>query len=641
MVRTYKRKTTRQAWSMESMEGAVNAVLEGAMGSLKASRQFNVPQTTIERYVAKKRADLNYVCEKKLGVFTSVFTPEQETDLKVYLTQMEGQLFGLTINELCILAFQIAERNNIKHPFNVEIGSAGRCWVKGFLKRNPTLTIRKPEATSAARAMGFNQVAVGKFFDLLENQVDKLKFTGDRIFNCDETGITVNPKGHSKIIALKGRRQVGTVTSAERGQTVTAEICVSASGSYVPPMLIYPRKRMQQEFETGLPSGAWAEVQETGWMTKELFLTWFKRFVTFTGASKERPVLLVLDGHKTHTKNLELIDMAREKGVVLLCLPPHCSHRLQPLDVAFMKPLSGYYENEVRTWLRTNPGKVVTLHQISSLFGKAFVRSATMTTAVNGFRKTGIWPVDRNVFDKSDFLPSATTDVPLPIADITGDEVLVRENSRKDDSDPAESRTDNQGVAARASNGNMHKEHAAEIPLSPKEASKATAESQFSAFKNCSPEIIFPIPKVERKNVKKTSNRRGKTVVLTESPYKNELMEEIKKKKVPKAATKRKLFTKDAKKEKNDAKKEKSKKPKKKMLLDASKPSCSKDPKADLDVDSNTDDEECLYCYDFSEEGWIRCVVCARWAHNSCAGVDSEDDDNIHVCVLCDGSNNS
>lgn len=178
------------------------------------------------------------------------------------------------------------------------------------------------------------------------NLVDELKLAGDRIHNFDETGLTVNPKGHSKVIALKGRRQVGTVTSVKRGQTVTAEICVSASGCYVPPMLIYPRKRMQQEFETGFPPGAWAEFHETGWMTKEVFLVWFKRFVTYTGASKDKKILLILDGHKTHTKNLELIDLARESGVALLCLPLHCSHRLQPLDVAFMKPLSKYYEDD-------------------------------------------------------------------------------------------------------------------------------------------------------------------------------------------------------------------------------------------------------------------------------------------------------
>lgn len=44
-------------------------------------------------------------------------------------------------------------------------------------------------------------------------------------------------------VASRGRRQVGTVILAERR---------ARPGCYVPPMLIYPRKEMQQKFETGL-----------------------------------------------------------------------------------------------------------------------------------------------------------------------------------------------------------------------------------------------------------------------------------------------------------------------------------------------------------------------------------------------------
>ena len=45
--------------------------------------------------------------------------------------------------------------------------------------------------------------------------------------------------------------------------------------------------------------------------------------------------------------NMEVIDLARANEVVLLCLPPHCSHKMQPLDVSFMKPLSIYYNQEL------------------------------------------------------------------------------------------------------------------------------------------------------------------------------------------------------------------------------------------------------------------------------------------------------
>lgn len=204
-----------------------------------------------------------------------------------------------------------------------------------------------------------------------------------------------------------------TVTSAEQGETVTVVVCISAAGSYMPPMLIFPRERMQQEFQTGLPPGSWAEVHPSGCINKNLFLSWFKKFINFAKPSKTSPVLLLFGGHKSHITNLDVIDVAREKNVILLCFPSHCSHRLQPLDVSFFRTLSKYYEDAVIKWLRNNPGRVVTLFQIADLFDEAFIQSASMLTAINGFKKSGAWPVDMNIFTEADFLPADSIDFAL------------------------------------------------------------------------------------------------------------------------------------------------------------------------------------------------------------------------------------
>jgi hypothetical protein len=137
---------------------------------------------------------------------------------------------------------------------------------------------------------------------------------------------------------------------------------------------------------------------ESEWMQKELFEKWFHHFLTFTRASKENPTLLIMDGHKTHTQNIAVIDKARDHGLTLVCLPPHCSHRMQPLDVSFMAPLSTFDSQEVETFMRNNPGQVVTIYQIANLFRKAYLRAATPLIAIHGFAKTGLYPIDRHVF---------------------------------------------------------------------------------------------------------------------------------------------------------------------------------------------------------------------------------------------------
>ncbi|GJQ68430.1 hypothetical protein Trydic_g20306 [Trypoxylus dichotomus] len=108
---------------------------------------------------------------------------------------------------------------------------------------------------------------------------------------------------------------------------------------------------------------------------------------------------------------MELVDLAQDNGVILLCFSPNCSRRMQPLDVTLMRSICFYYEEQVRMWMRSNPGKVVTLFQISTLIGAAFIHACTVESVLNRFRRIGIWPPDKTVSTDDDFLPSATTDI--------------------------------------------------------------------------------------------------------------------------------------------------------------------------------------------------------------------------------------
>ena len=215
----------------------------------------------------------------------------------------------------------------------------------------------------------------------------------------------------SKVLAKTGRRQVGGLVSAKRGQLVLVEICMNITGTFIPSFFVFPRVRMKAELMNGaLPASIYA-CHKSGWTQTEIFVEWLKHFLKLTEATKENPVLLILDGHLIYMMNMEVIDLARANGIVLLCLSPYCCHKMQSLDVSFMKPLSIYYDQELEKWLRNHPVRVVTTFQVAKLFGIAYTEAATAQTAINGFKKTGLFPTNRDIFEPHDFASCQPTNI--------------------------------------------------------------------------------------------------------------------------------------------------------------------------------------------------------------------------------------
>jgi hypothetical protein len=76
----------------------------------------------------------------------------------------------------------------------------------------------------------------------------------------------------------------------------------------------------------GAPAGSVDVAHPSGWVQTNIFTQWFQHFIKKTKPNLEDPVLLLLDGHFSHTKNLELIDLARENFVKIISFPPHTTH---------------------------------------------------------------------------------------------------------------------------------------------------------------------------------------------------------------------------------------------------------------------------------------------------------------------------
>ena len=153
-------------------------------------------------------------------------------------------------------------------------------------------------------------------------------------------------------------------------------------------------------------------------MIGSLFIKVLEHVKKHARCSKDDRIILLMDNHESHC-TLDAIMFARENGIVLVTFPPHCTHRLQPLDVCVMGPFKGKLRVAQNDWMTANPGKTITIHDLASLTNAAYLSSFTVKNITSAFQKPGIWPFSRLAFSDEDFEPSFVTDLPIDLPNQT------------------------------------------------------------------------------------------------------------------------------------------------------------------------------------------------------------------------------
>lgn len=588
---TRKGSTSRGSWSAEALRNALEAVENSTMGINEAARNFGIPPSTLKR----RKKSRNFSKENRLGPDSSLGNAA-EAKIVLHIKKLQKAGFSPSREAVRIMAYDLAKTMNIKHKFNTNTGKAGYVWLTKFLRRHPELSIRKSEGVSLARSRGMSTEIVKSYFELLERTLaeNNLFDKPGNIYNMDETGLQLNNKpGH--VIAAKGSKSVAAITSGEKGETISVIACCSAEGVFLPPYCIFKGKNKKEEFSDGMPPGSTITMsQRSAYVNADIFLDWLKTH--FVPRKMPGKVLLILDGHTSHTTSVEMLEFSEEHDVILLCLPSHTTHFLQPLDRAFFKSLKSQYYAACNNFIRTNPTRKLNRLQFGKLLGSAWIKSATVQNAVSAFRATGIVPFDPDAIPDYAFLLQNEATVEQ-IPDVNRPSTPSHSSNTKhslDSSQPSTSKQNLTTTSPCASPNNISPGKLLdEVSPVPVISAIATAKKRGRSVANIlnSPENI--------NNVKDKRQTKKKNKAMPIAPQKT--IKTIRKKKYE---------------------------PQSDSSLDYDSPILNESEDSDEGYEN-----ECAGCgEDYFKtkktEDWIKCLRCGRWMHDGCTKYTD-------MCDLC------
>jgi hypothetical protein len=169
----------------------------------------------------------------------------------------------------------------------------------------------------------------------------------------------------------------------------------------------------------------------------EWLLKSFIRQVRAKETNMNEPILLILDGHGSHDTD-EFVRIALEHNVHVLQLPPHTTHKTQPLDVGCFGPTKTAWLNRCDEVVDLT-GADIPKSQFVNEFMTVRDQAMTPELIMSSFRKTGISPLNPDIFQDRDFAPSQSSSITGHLPSSYPAEVEDDEDD-EDDKDDADSK---------------------------------------------------------------------------------------------------------------------------------------------------------------------------------------------------------
>lgn len=233
----------------------------------KAAIRHGVPYRTLydRKVLGRQSYRLAHVLEQKM-------TPVQEAFLVKYAKQLEDSGIPAGRELLQAQAQRIIRRSG--NPTVV----LGTTWIDAFLKRHPTLQMKRPETLERQRKLATDPRVFEQHLTMFRDAIASHQIKENNIWNMDEKGFMLGKVNKVKVVCRRGRGPPILQSDGSR-EWVTVLEAVSGTGHVLSACIVWKGKyHLAGQYVPGVgKAGTRFACTPNGWTSNELAQEWLEQ----------------------------------------------------------------------------------------------------------------------------------------------------------------------------------------------------------------------------------------------------------------------------------------------------------------------------------------------------------------------------
>ena len=342
-----------------------------------AAKAYNIPHSTLHNWINGMAPWCDCIPNSQK------LTPKEEEAIVQYILNLDSHGFPPWPQAVQEMADLLLTEHDTP--------PVGKNWTTNFIKRCTEIKTKFNQKYDYKRALCKDPVIIRDWFKLIWNTIGKYGIQEEDIYNFDKAGFLIGVIATAKVVtSSESRNRLKTAQPGNR-KWVSIIQGISLYGWAIPSFIIFKAKNHLSAWykDPDLPHEWVITLSENGWTMNEIGFEWIQHFEKYTrSCTKGTYCLLILDSHKSHL-SVEFQQYCQDNNIITLCMPPHSSHLLQPLDIGCFSPLKALYSKQIEKLVQLWINHITKLEFLPA-FKEAFRAVFTEQNIKSGFWATGL-----------------------------------------------------------------------------------------------------------------------------------------------------------------------------------------------------------------------------------------------------------